>query len=1029
MLVMHLKGSAQMSSKFRRGDAPSFYVQALSNPSISYEQLLPLLESLRVSLTSNPISWVIDFSKNGLELILKHLDSCYQEGERGIVKRIQQECIKCLKALMNCKYGIQKMMQHEEALIILARSLNTKLESAMTDALKLMAAISLIPPDGHDKALEAVTVCGELEGKERFRPIIEGLQFERNPTLMVASMTLVNAFISTPDDLDFRMHLRNEFMRTGLADLLAKLQATQNAELLIQINVFIEHKEEDFEDFSHRFDNVRMELDDANDCFTLLTSILADTPAEPYFLSIMQHLLTIRDDALIKTAYFKLIEECVSQIVLHRGGCDPDFRITKRFQLDVEPLIGEITEKSRVEIEGQLELSKKLEQALTAQQEAEAKVAQLQEQLQKAAQGQPVTAQTGVSPSAQSGPLSGSAPPPPPPPPPPGGGAPPPPPPPPGSGPPPPPPPPGGGPPPPPPAPGAPRPPGPPAPPGPPGMPSPMMNPNQLPFGMKPKKKYNPDTPLKRANWDKIAPVKLTKESFWVQVNEEALEKETIFQGLVDQFASSNKRMKEAGDRKIEKKPAKKIKELKVLDGKSAQNLAIVLGSIKMPYRELANAIMQCDETVLSASMLEQLVKFMPEPGQLNQLKEYKDKYDELAEAEQFGVVMSSIKQLLPRLKSLLFKAQFDDLVADIKPGVVATTAACEEVKQSKKFARLLELILMVGNYMNSGSRNAQSVGYHISYLTQLKNTKSIDGNITLLHYLALILEDNFCELLGFPEELIHADKAARISQETIQKNIASMGMSVKDLQNNLKNLSKGSSGADDRFADEMNKFISKASEQFELLESMYKKMDQLYKSIGEYFCIDTKKVSIDEFFSYITTFITEFQNAHKENIKRHETQEKIRRAKEAKEKAEREKKERTLKKKALVDMTADDDQEGVVDSLLEALQTGQAFGQRQRKRTPKGTHSDRRADLNRTRTHATKPSPTNDQKATEPNNNDLESMLMGGGDEITPRRPAKSRANRNRKAASKLENREREAGSDKDDDGADALLERLKAL
>lgn len=38
--------------------------------------------------------------------------------------------------------------------------------------------------------------------------------------------------------------------------------------------------------------------------------------------------------------YYKLIEECISQIVLHRGGVDPDFG-HKRIDIDVEPLIGE----------------------------------------------------------------------------------------------------------------------------------------------------------------------------------------------------------------------------------------------------------------------------------------------------------------------------------------------------------------------------------------------------------------------------------------------------------------------------------------------------------------------------------------------------------------------------------------------------------------------------------------------------------------------------------------------------------------
>ena len=62
--------------------------------------------------------------------------------------------------------------------------------------------------------------------------------------------------------------------------------------------------------------------------------------------------------------------------------------------------------------------------------------------------------------------------------------------------------------------------------------------------------------------------------------------------------------------------------------------------------------------------------------------------------------------------------------IQDCKPDIVAATAACEEVRKSKKFAKLLELILLIGNIMNTGSKNAQSVGFDISYLPKLNNTK-----------------------------------------------------------------------------------------------------------------------------------------------------------------------------------------------------------------------------------------------------------------------------------------------------------------
>jgi len=38
--------------------------------------------------------------------------------------------------------------------------------------------------------------------------------------LQVACVQLINAIVSQPDDLDFRLHLRNEFMRTGMIDAL-----------------------------------------------------------------------------------------------------------------------------------------------------------------------------------------------------------------------------------------------------------------------------------------------------------------------------------------------------------------------------------------------------------------------------------------------------------------------------------------------------------------------------------------------------------------------------------------------------------------------------------------------------------------------------------------------------------------------------------------------------------------------------------------------------------------------------------------
>ena len=89
-----------------------------------------------------------------------------------------------------------------------------------------MAACCLIPPNGHQKALEAITISSENSclgvrnrgSEKRFYPIINGflLDGEMDYKLKISCLTLTNAIISSPRCLDFRMHLRNEFKRQGL---------------------------------------------------------------------------------------------------------------------------------------------------------------------------------------------------------------------------------------------------------------------------------------------------------------------------------------------------------------------------------------------------------------------------------------------------------------------------------------------------------------------------------------------------------------------------------------------------------------------------------------------------------------------------------------------------------------------------------------------------------------------------------------------------------------------------------------------
>lgn len=309
LLEIHAQNSKQVPT------TPKEFIESLQSCSLKGEKRLKVLESLRVSLSSNPVSWAAEFGLEGLNGILKNLTYCCDNKQE---KRSTYECVRCLKAFMNNHDGLEMIITHEEALTILARTMDPSDPITMLEAVRLLAAICLVLPHGHEKALEGITSCAEIRGKGRFDTIIKGLEMEDNYQMQVACIQLVNAIVSTPDNAEFRIHLRNEFIRNGLNDILEKLAKLGFIELQTQLTVFHEHMEEDSWDLLQRYDNVKAELSSPDICYKLLINSVLNTPSLTYFLSILQHLLLIREEPYAKVQYYKLIEECVSQIVIQK---------------------------------------------------------------------------------------------------------------------------------------------------------------------------------------------------------------------------------------------------------------------------------------------------------------------------------------------------------------------------------------------------------------------------------------------------------------------------------------------------------------------------------------------------------------------------------------------------------------------------------------------------------------------------------------------------------------------------------------
>lgn len=935
-MVIQYMSTASKSGSLRSSHqiSPQEFLGELKS-GVMDERLFACLDSLRVSLTSNPVSWVQSFGHEGLGLLLDILERLLQKKQQErLDKKNQHKAVQCIKAIMNNKYGLDRILGEEKSLALLARAIDPNQSAMMTDVVKLLSAICIVGEENIlDKVLEAITTAGEWRAIERFSPIVQGLR-DRSVQLQVACMQLINALVTSPDDLDLRLHLRNEFMRSGLKTILPHLATIRNEALDIQLKVFEEHKEEDMIEFSHRLEDIKGELDDAGDVFSIVHSMVKGSSAEPYFLSILQHLMLIRNDYLVRPQYFKIIDECVSQIVLHRSGIDPDFGYRKRLDVDFSHLLEVCLDKAQIDEYEQRasEWAQKLDEEFLRRQEAQAQVTKCEEKISELyvelqafkTQFGAVSVSLTPAPAGLSLPSSPSLPGPRPCAPGPGGIPPPPPPP--------------------PPLPGYPAPPLPPGVPPPFGAPPPpplvfggvlgSPAPHSLPYGLRPKKEFKPETSLKRFNWSKIQPQEMSENCFWVKADDGQYAKPDLL-NKVGLIFGTQKTVKPEEDSLEDKKSIKKrIKELKVLDPKIAQNLSIFLGSFRMPYEEIRRMIVEVDEEQLTEPMIQNLVKQLPEQEQLNALVKYKDSYASLSEPEQFGLVMSSVKRLRPRLGHILFRLQLEEQVTNLRPDILAVSTACDEVRKSRSFGHLLELVLLLGNYMNAGSRNAQSYGFDLSSLCKLKDTKSADQKLTLLHFLAQVCEEEFPDVIKFVDDLDHVDRASRVSAENVEKNLRQMERQLLQLERDLDTFSTPDD-PNDMFFTKMTSFSKVAREQYAKLVILHGNMESLYQNLLEYFAADPKKTSVEELFTDLSNFRSMFTQALKDNVKQREFEEKQKRAQAAKEKAEREKQERQQKKRRLLEVNAENDETGVMDSLLEALQSGAAFRDR-RKRAPR---------------------------------------------------------------------------------------------
>lgn len=206
------KASQTTSSRFEKPNDYKFYLREGDH---SPNKILQCVESLRVALTSNTISWIKEFGEDGIGEIVDLLQKCKQ---RRDYDKIEIELLRCLKAILNNLWGINVVLvpDHHAVVLLLAQCLDVSKPQSMVESVKLLAGFCLLQErNGYDKVLQAISSAST----ERFKPLVDGLfveydleergyKSETKGELCLHSLIFINTIINTPLDLNFRLHLR-----------------------------------------------------------------------------------------------------------------------------------------------------------------------------------------------------------------------------------------------------------------------------------------------------------------------------------------------------------------------------------------------------------------------------------------------------------------------------------------------------------------------------------------------------------------------------------------------------------------------------------------------------------------------------------------------------------------------------------------------------------------------------------------------------------------------------------------------------
>ncbi|KAK6493200.1 FH2 domain-containing protein 1-like [Huso huso] len=297
--------------------------------------------------------------------------------------------------------------------------------------------------------------------------------------------------------------------------------------------------------------------------------------------------------------------------------------------------------------------------------------------------------------------------------------------------------------------------------------------------------------------------------------------------------------------------------EVSILDSKRSMNVGIFLKQFKKKNEAIIEDILLGKSEKYGSETLKEMAKLLPESDELKKLKAFKGDASKLPQVDSFMYLLIQVPSFALRIESMVLKEEFFPCCSSLNNEIDIIRVATKELMSCEELHAVLHLVLQAGNLMNAGGYAGNAVGFKLSSLLKLADTKANKPGMNLLHFVALEAQKKDETLLKFSEKLQHVQSAARCVTSVFHVEVTCSSVLCNLL---LLMFAKGVV---------VVVCFLRLQSAVRALEDKEKQRVELRKEgnvLIDFFCEDKETMKLDECFRIFQDFCLKFNKAVKDN-------------------------------------------------------------------------------------------------------------------------------------------------------------------